>query len=51
MVEEIKAREDQLMNELQKLKVEIDQSRREKEVDDIASSEFFQKLRKSKGKE
>jgi CRP-like cAMP-binding protein len=50
MVEDIKKREDELKRELVKLKVEIDQAKRQSEVDSIASSEFFQNLRKKKGK-
>jgi CRP-like cAMP-binding protein len=50
MVEDIKAREDELKQQLVKLKVEIDQAKRKDEVDSIAQSEFFQELRKRKEK-
>ena len=48
MVEDIKAREDDLKQQLTMLKVEIDHSRRRTEVQELASSEFFQKLREQK---
>jgi CRP-like cAMP-binding protein len=55
MVEDIKAREEELKQELQKLRVEIDQTKRKEAVDELKSSEFFQRLRaekkSSKGKE
>jgi CRP-like cAMP-binding protein len=50
MVEEIKAREDELKQELTRLKVEIDEARRKKDVEEIAQSEFFQELQKRKQK-
>ena len=50
MVEDIKKREEDLKKELVKLKVEIDQAKRQNEVETIASSEFFQNLRKKREK-
>jgi CRP-like cAMP-binding protein len=50
MVEEIKAREDELKQELTRLKVEIDEAKRKKDVEEIAQSEFFQELQKRKQK-
>jgi len=47
MVKGVREREEQLKQELVQLKVVIDQQRREQEVADLASSEFFQNLRKS----
>ena len=44
MVREIYAREQQLRQQLQKLRLEIDESRREKDVSEIEESETFQKL-------
>jgi CRP-like cAMP-binding protein len=51
MVEEIKAREDELKEELVRLKIEIDQNKRKKEVEEIAQSEFFQEIQKRKKKQ
>lgn len=48
MVEDIKAREDDLKEQLVRLKVEIDQAKRKSDVTDISESEFFQSLRKKK---
>lgn len=48
MVEDIKAREDDLKEQLVRLKVEIDQVKRKSDVTDISESEFFQSLRKKK---
>ncbi len=47
MVEDIKAREDALKQQLQELKIQIDQTKREQDVNQLASSEFFQNLRTS----
>jgi sensor histidine kinase YesM len=44
MVREIYAREQQLRQQLQKLRLEIDENRRSREVSEIAESESFQKL-------
>lgn len=49
MVEDIREREESLQRELDLLIVEIDESKRDKEVKELADSEFFQEL-KSKGK-
>lgn len=45
MVREIYAREQQLRQQLQKLRLEIDENRRAQEVAEISESESFQKLR------
>jgi len=51
MVEEIKAREEELKKELVRLKIEIDQTKRKKEVNEIAQSEFFKSIQERKKKE
>ncbi|MEK6222971.1 MAG: cyclic nucleotide-binding domain-containing protein [Chloroflexota bacterium] len=48
MVEDIKAREDDLKKQVSMLKVEINQSRRKEEVAELADSEFFKELRRKK---
>lgn len=48
MVEGIKKREEDLKKQLVQLKVVIDQNQRSKEVDELAESDFFKRLRKSK---
>lgn len=50
MVEEIKAREEELKQELVRLKIEIDQTKRKQEVDEIAQSEFFKSIQDKKKK-
>lgn len=50
MVQEIKAREDALKNQLQRLRIEIDENRRKEEVNEIAQSEFFQAIQRNKQK-
>lgn len=50
MVQEIKAREDDLKNQLQRLRIEIDENRRKEEVNEIAQSEFFQAIQRNKQK-
>lgn len=50
MVEEIKAREDELKEELVRLKIEIDQTKRKQEVNEIAQSEFFRSIQEKKKK-
>ena len=45
MVEEIRSREDKLKQQLQKLKVEIDQAKRKQAVHELAESEFFIELK------
>lgn len=44
MVEDIRAREDDLKQELNELIIVIDQAKREKSVDDLTSSGFFQRI-------
>lgn len=50
MVEDIKAREQSLQNELDQLIITIDEAKREKEVSKLAGSEFFKRLRSRKDK-
>lgn len=45
MVEEIRAREEELKQQLNQLKIEIDHARRKKEVDELTQSEFFLELK------
>lgn len=45
MVEEVRAREDELKQQLNQLKIEIDHARRKKEVDELTQSEFFLELK------
>lgn len=45
MVRDVKQREDDLKQRLEKLTFEIDQSRRKKEVEEIIGSEFYAKLK------
>lgn len=45
MVDEVRAREDELNQQLSQLKVEIDQAIRQKDVDELADSEFFRNLK------
>ncbi|MBI3158029.1 MAG: cyclic nucleotide-binding domain-containing protein [Chloroflexi bacterium] len=48
MVQDIKAREEELKKELVKLRVEIDEAKRKADLAEITQSEFFQNLRKKK---
>jgi CRP-like cAMP-binding protein len=48
MVKDVRAREEQLKEELTQLKVVIDQQRRKKEVSELTDNEFFRSLRKAK---
>lgn len=50
MVQDIKAREDELKSELVKLRVQIDQAKRQADVSEITQSEFFRTLREKKTK-
>ena len=50
MVKEVREREEVLKEQVQQLKVVIDQHKREQEVSELASSEFFQNLQKSSKK-
>ncbi|MDH5506383.1 MAG: cyclic nucleotide-binding domain-containing protein [Anaerolineae bacterium] len=45
MVEGVKAREEKLMSQLHQLTIEIDQVKRDEELDSLVSSEFFQKIK------
>ena len=45
MVEEIRAREDELKQQLNQLKIEIDHAKRKKDVDALAQSDFFMELK------
>jgi HAMP domain-containing protein len=45
MAVQVQAREQKLKQEVVQLRIEIDQSRREKQVDEIVDSEFFQNLK------
>lgn len=45
MVSKVKAREETLKQELERLSFEIDQERRKKEFDEITGSEFYAKLK------
>lgn len=47
MVKGVREREEQLKQELVELKVVIDQQKREQEVEELSSSEFFKSLRKA----
>jgi hypothetical protein len=47
MVKGVREREEQLKQEVVQLKVVIDQQRRQQEVDQLSSSDFFQSLKKS----
>jgi CRP-like cAMP-binding protein len=49
MVKDIKAREESLKEELTKLKVVIDEHKRQQDVSELASSEFFRSLKESSG--
>jgi hypothetical protein len=46
MVAEVYRREQQLKQQVQTLKIEIDKARKEKEVAEITESEYFQNLQK-----
>ena len=45
MIDKVYKREQYLRQQVQELKIEIDQSRRQKQVGEIVESEFFQELR------
>ncbi len=45
MVEELQAREDELKKQIQKLNFEIDQTRRQKEFEELTGSEFYTDLK------
>lgn len=45
MVKKVKAREDELKHELERLTFEIDQERRKKEFEEITGTEFYAKLK------
>jgi len=45
MIDKVYKREQNLRQQVQELKIEIDQSRRQKQVGEIVESEFFQELR------
>jgi CRP-like cAMP-binding protein len=49
MVEDVKAREDELKQQLNQLKVEIDQARRKQSVEELTNSEFFKNLKSKSG--
>lgn len=48
MVKDIREREEELKEQLVQLKVVIDQQQRQEDVEELVSSEFFQKLKESK---
>lgn len=48
MVKDIREREEELKEQLVQLKVVIDQQQRKEDVEELVSSEFFQKLKESK---
>jgi len=50
MVEEIRAREDELKHQLNQLKVEIDHAKRKKAVDELVDSDFFIELKEKSEK-
>ena len=45
MVKEVKAREDQLKQEVRKLTLEIDEARRRQQVQEVTGTEFYAKLK------
>jgi CRP-like cAMP-binding protein len=45
MVQEVKAREDQLIQEVRKLTLEIDEARRKQSVQEVTGTEFFSHLK------
>lgn len=45
MVKEVKAREDQLKQEVRKLTLEIDEARRKQQVDEVVGTEFYSNLK------
>lgn len=49
MAEQVQAREQKLKQEVVQLRIEIDQSKREKQVSEIVDSEFFQDLKDKAG--
>ena len=46
MAREVQAREEQLRQQVQRLRIEIDESKRKQQVDEITESDYFQKLRR-----
>lgn len=50
MVEDIREREETLQRELDQLIIDIDESSRDKEVEELSGSEFFQQLKSKKDK-
>jgi HAMP domain-containing protein len=46
MAHEVQAREEQLRQQLQRLRIEIDESKRKQQVEEITDSDYFRKLRK-----
>jgi DNA repair ATPase RecN len=46
MVREVYAREQRLKQQVQELRIKIDETKMARQVDEIARSEYFQKLRK-----
>jgi hypothetical protein len=45
MVQQVKAREDQLIQEVRKLTLEIDEARRKQSVQEVTGTEFFSHLK------
>ena len=45
MVQEVKAREDQLKQEVRKLSLEIDEARRKQQVQEVTGTEFYAHLK------
>jgi two-component system cell cycle response regulator len=45
MASEVKAREDRLREQVRELKIEIDEQRQERKVEEITSTEYFKELR------
>jgi HAMP domain-containing protein len=46
MAREVQAREEQLRQQLQRLRIEIDESKRKQQVEEITDSDYFRKLSK-----
>lgn len=47
MASEVQAREERLKREVQQLRIEIDQTKKAQQVEEVTNSEYFQELRKS----
>jgi hypothetical protein len=45
MIDKVYRREQNLRKEVEQLKIQIDENRRKKQVEEIVESEFFQSLR------